>query len=377
MATLKAKKIRGALQKARNVGRAEESVTVDGCTIVLQSMPSSYYDAILKEVEDLEGAEYLHEYQNGYLCRAIVEIEGVDLRDVDFVEDDVPAGNYVVNAIVNTEAKAKKAKEELAKLGIELVLVPPDGSEGERTIMLERHEWIRNQIKTWSQEALAVAWRKYADVVVTGENRAREKVEFRTPDETKEDKFRRLISEAKALENELPSEMLASILAEVGYLQKTSTVELDATTQRLRTVAAQESPKPPSKPVEPEEEDLEEKVEPVRPIMTPEALAQRVRTRTPLNRMAVEESTQQVDQPEQLGLTSVHPNSKTAKIAELEGFDPTDPAITSGYPVVRDHMEVAEISRKAPIDGRGARSIIDAPPVVGLNPRFRPPPRHG
>jgi hypothetical protein len=371
MSTLKAKKIRGALQKARNVGRAEESVTVDGCTIVLQSMPSSYYDAILKEVEDLEGAEYLHEYQNGYLCRAIVEIEGVDLRDVEFVEDDVPAGSYLINACT-TEAKAKKAKEELAKLDIDLVLVPPDGSEGERTILLERHEWIRNQIKTWSQEALAVAWRKYADVVVTGEARAREKVEFRTPDETKEDKFRRLISEAKALENELPPEMLAAILAESGYLQKASAAELDATSQRLRTVVVQEPPKASSKPVEPEEEALEEDVEPVRPVMTPEALAQKVRTRVPLNRMAVEE-------PQQGAISQQPPplNSKTAKIAELEGFDPTDPAITSGYPVMQDSREVPEISKKPPIDGRGARSIIDAPSVVGLNPRFRPPPRHG
>lgn len=369
MSALQAKKIRGALKKAQNVGRSEESVTVDGCTIVLRSMPSSDYDAILKEVEDLDGSEYLHEYQNGYLCRAIAEIEGVDLRNVSFIEEEVPDGSYVINAAVSTEAKAKRAKEELSKLGIDLVVVPPDGSEGERTILLERHEWLRKQIKTWSQEAVAIAWRKYADVVVAGEARAKDKIEFRTPDETPEDKFRRLLSEAKALETTLPEALLTSILAESGYYQKTSATELDQVNQRLKAIAqTQEAPTPiENSPLTPSEEPtrfmaVPPVAEPKKPSssLTAEDLALKIRTRTPLNRV----------EPSEQGVTPrISPNSRAAQIAELEGLDLSDPSLVD-YSAATTIQEVPEISKKAPIDGKSVR--IDAPPMVGLNPRFRP-----
>lgn len=374
MTALQAKRVRGALKKAQNVGRAEESVTIDGCTIVLQSMPSSSYDAILKETEDLEGSEYLHEYQNGYLCRAIVEIEGVDLRNVDFIEDEVPDGSYTLSASVHTESKAQKARDELSKLGIDLVIVPPDGSESERKVLVERHEWLRKIIRTWSQEAVAVAWRKYADVVVSGEARAKDRVEFKTPDETPEDKFRRLLSEAKNLETELPVDMLNAVLAEFGYFQKTSTAELDQANQRLKAVAQTQigpSPEPLQDKVleTPREEPQVEAIETPRsvpPILTAEDLAQRVKSRVPLNRVVVDAPT-----PQSAG---IRPNSRTAQIAEVEGLDLSDPSLVEG-PIDRNMIEVAEVSKRVPIDGKEARRIIDAPPAVGINPRFSP--RHG
>lgn len=377
MATLKSKKLQQALQKAKNVGRAEEAVVIDGCSIVLQSLAPASYEAILQEVSELDGAEHVYAYQLGHVCRSIVEIEGVSLRDVEFVEDDVPVGVYLLSATVDNEAKATKAREALAELGISATLVPPDGEDGTKAVLRERHEWVRQQVATWSQEALAVAWRKYADVVVTGEQRAKEKVEFRTPDETDEDKFRRLLSEARELEQGLPPDLATKALDDLGYMHKSTPEELAEVARRTKEWADEQAAKKAAPAPVPEPMP--------QPVADPVEL---MRTRAPLNQMPVQAPApspppmapaqhmpamvpQQLRQSQQTSEVE----SRASQIAALESeVDPSLFERQNTYLQPTLPREVPEISKpRQVVDGAGVKGILDRPPVAGINPRFRKP----
>lgn len=393
MATLKSKKLHEALKKARNVGRAEESVVVDGCSLVLRSLAPKDYESIVGETEELEGIEYFQGYQMGHVCRSIVEIEGVDLREVDFVEDDVPSGHYVISAACS-KSKAEEAKEALLGLGINLAVVPPDGSEGDRTVLVERHEWVRQRASTWSREAIGVLYRKFADVVTEGERRAREKVEFRVADETDEDKFRRLLGEMKEASGSLPQDLTQKILGDAGYMPKSTPAELEEATRRarefaieqarLKDEAAEEAPLVPVVVASPPAPTYSPPLPPEVPTpTTPQDLQQelmeRLRNRVPMNRAAMQVPVPSSDlvQPSPAGvppqIQSAMAESRAAQIAALEGN--VDPQLVAHEPqVFPPQRETPELSRHIPqIDGKGVKTIIDQRPVVGLNPRFRRP----
>jgi len=375
MATLKSKKLQEALKKAKNVGRHEEPVTIDGCSLVLQSLPSSAYDAVIQEISDLEGAEYAHAYQIGHVCRSIVEIEGVDLREVQFVEDDVPSGTYLVNAVVPNEAKAKKAREVLLKeLGLELTVVPPDGSE-ERTVMVERHEWLRERVASWSQEAVSIAYRKFTDVVVMAGEKAKEGIQFRVADESAEDKFRRLLAEAKEVEGELAPDLAKKVLEDAGYLQKTSEEELAEIKRRaLEFQQEQQRLK--------EEVTKEEAPTPAPQESSPEDVAALMRNRPRLNQQAMNvpvpvQTAERAPQaqparvPPQIA-NAVNLSAKAREIAALEGdVDPTILEHMQQPQSLPKPQEVAELSRPTPgVDRAGFGSIYDTKPVGGINPKF-------
>lgn len=382
MATLKSKKLKEALLKAQLVGLAEESVTVDGCNLVLRSLPQKDYESIVVETQDFENIEYFHAYQMGHVCRSIVEIEGVDLRDADFIEDDVPAGQYLLNATCS-KSKANDAKEALKALGIDLAVVPPDGSEGERTVLVERHEWIRQRASKWSREAISVLYRKFADVVGEGERRARDKVEFKTPDETAEDKYRRLLSEFKEIEGQLPGDLTKKILEDAGYLQKSTAEELEEIARRAREFAIEQAKlkeqvvtsvpepapsltTPPQRPAQAPRQYVASQLPPEEEVQQPvqnlqDELMERLKNRQPLNRVAMQA-------PVPMGASQ---ESRAAQIAALEGtVDPDMVAhVPQPYP---NQIEVPELSRHAPqLDGKSVKGLIDKPPAVGLNPRFR------
>src|SRR3990172_1942117 len=118
MAILQAKKVQEALRKAKQVGLVEEPVTIAGCSMVFRSLTPEAYEAIAEETKELEDLAYVQAFQIGHLCRAIVEIEGVDLRDVDFVETG------------EADAAGKPVK-------------------------IERHAWVRDgYVKTWGREVV-------------------------------------------------------------------------------------------------------------------------------------------------------------------------------------------------------------------------------
>ncbi len=394
MATLKSKKLQEALKKARNVGRAEEPVIVDGCSLVLRSLAPKDYESIVGETEELEGIEYFQSYQMGHVCRSIVEIEGVDLRDVDFIEDDVPSGHYVINATCSKQ-KAEEAKEALAGLGINLTMVPPDGSEGERTVLVERHEWVRERASSWSQEAIAVLYRKFSDVVKEGERRAREKVEFRVSDETDEDKFRRLLGEMKEASGLLPQDLTQKILEDAGYMPKSTPAELEEVTRRARefaieqaqlkkeVVAAAAAPAAPLV-VQPPVAQPVVRAEPLPEVLAAppqdlqQELMERLRNRVPMNRTPMQAPvpvTSQSQAPAGVPpqIQSAMAESRAAQIAALEGN--LDPQLVAhepqGFPPQRETPELSRNIQK--IDGKGVKTLIDQRQTGGLNPRFRRP----
>lgn len=398
MATLKSKKLQEALKKALNVGRAEEALTVDECSLVLRGLAPKDYEDIVNETTELEGIEYYQAYQMGHVCRSIVEIEGVDLRDVEFIEEDVPSGQYLINATCG-KGKAEEAKEVLAKLGLNVTLVPPDASEGMRTSLVERHEWVRQRASSWSREAIGVLYRKYADVVTEGERRARAKVEFRIPDETDEDKFRRLLGEMKELAGQLPPDLTKNIMDNAGYMAKSTPAELEEVARRAREFAIEQAklkeeaaqaeeppppppPVPPPPPPPPVRAEIPTDFPPPPPPAAPQPdiqqeLMERLRNRVPMNRTAMQApvpssvATQPAaGVPPQIQ-AALAESGRASQIAALEGN--LDPLLVAHEPqAFPTQREIPELSRNLQhVDGKSVKSIIDKPPVVGINPRFQ------
>lgn len=274
---LQASRLKGLLDQAKNVGLCEESVTVAGLDVTVRNLRPQDYSDIYKELEPVEeGVEYMHAHQLEHVCRAICEIAGQDLRDVEFIE-----------------VERLNDKEELV------------------TVNIPRHEWVKEEfVSTWGREVVHVVHRKFLDAAAEAEKKAREGVIFKISDETDEEKFRRLLNEAMAASEELPNDMRDAILKESDLLVATSEEELKAANesakqflaeQRARREAREaseegdeEATEEPSEPVAPSPpvrapkqlvEAAEEPSEPAEPPLSPEELMAR---RTPLNREAIE-----------------------------------------------------------------------------------------
>jgi hypothetical protein len=349
---LKATKIQDAIQKAQRVGEAEEKFTIDGCEVVLRSLQPDEYQAILDEIADLEDAAYAKAYREGHLCRSLIEINGESLREYDFIEVEV--------------------EEEV------------EGVKQAKTISLERHKFVADYIlKSWSIPAIDTAFRKFGDVIDKAEALAIEGVEFRLPDETPEDKFRRLLLEVKELEGQIPFELAGRILNEAGYLSRSSKEELESVDHRLSRVAAETDSGGSVAPPQASSAQVEDSTPP--PVQRP--------PRVPLNQMPVSvpvPATPPVTRatpPEEVVARPAIPLSpevmrRSRDLESLEG----DPGMGGGG-VVQSSTRVAESVPGMPItspaghggptkpDPNSLGSILDRKPVGGVNPRYRPPPR--
>ena len=90
MGTLSARTLRESLQKARNIGIVEERLQLfDECEVVVRNLRPDEYEAIHAECKELEEIAYLYGFQFGHVKRAIVELNGQDLRGVEYVEDSM------------------------------------------------------------------------------------------------------------------------------------------------------------------------------------------------------------------------------------------------------------------------------------------------
>src|SRR5688572_11238341 len=116
MPTMKANRLKAVLEKARNAGQVEESVTIAGLDLVLTSLTAQTLATIHDELKDVSESAYAVEYQIEHVCRAIVEVDGTSLREANFIEVDA---------------------EE------------PGGP----ALKVERHQWLRdNLVSTWSYD---------------------------------------------------------------------------------------------------------------------------------------------------------------------------------------------------------------------------------
>ncbi len=211
MGTISARALRESLQKAENVGIVEERFPLDDLELVVRNLRPDEYEALNSDVKDLDGLEYLYGFQLGHVKRAIVEMNGTDLRDVQYVEDE---------------------EDDPKKPGTT------------RTVKLELADWLlKNYLCTWSKEAVFVAYRKVEDAVAQAEKKAKNGIEFLTPDETDEDRFRRLAGELKELEDALPAKLVDHVLDQNGYMRKSTADEVKRAMETADRIAREEEAK--------------------------------------------------------------------------------------------------------------------------------------
>jgi hypothetical protein len=357
MAVLKASRLKAVLDKARNAGQVEESVTIAGLDLSFRSLHSEAYNDILAELNEVSETSYPMCYQIEHVCRSLVEIDGQDLRDVDYVE------------------------------------VEGEGVSG--PVKVERHQWVRdNLVSTWSREMVQIAFRKVLDAVAGAEQKASEGVQFRVESESDEEKYRRLLSEAKEVAADVPDELRAAILKELGLLEGASLAELESLDMRARTWAAEDGA-----PKVDEVIAVEEPPTPVGPPRAPVQIVQAATSdfaeaaterpeelmarRTPLNRTAIQEPMPQA-QPESVASVAnrrsppppadqVH--TVSSRYAAIEGLaaDPNfEPQHMPGQNPYEGNDPVVLEQRRVPVDKEGAKTILDKPPVSGRNPKYSP-----
>jgi hypothetical protein len=334
MRTVSAKKLSVAIEKARGVGLVEERVTMGECEFVLRSLRPDEYDAIIEDTKGLDDIAYVHAYQKAHVCRAIVELNGVDLRETRFVEDE---------------------EDDPKKPGTM------------RRVNLELHAWIdRNVLSTWGREAIFTTYRKLGEVVAEAEKRAKDGITFRTPEETDEEKYRRLLGEVRETEEDLPPDLAVRILGEFSYQHATTEEEVRAAAERLAQVAPEPLPEQPL----PEPEAAPEP-EPEATGPSPEEVMQ---ARTPLNRVVLPAG--RVPQVLNTPPPDLEPASRPLRSAQIADLEGDVAAMPGAAPLPPKPTEVATLERKAaPINAGAAATIFERPPSGGINPRYRPPPK--
>lgn len=332
MDTLQESKLKTALQKAKNVGRIEEPVTIAGCSIVLQSLSPDEYEAINEETKELEDMAYLHAYQIEHLCRSIVEVEGIDLRGMKFIEVD---------------------------------------GEGDKKVKLERHAWLRDEyLRSWGREAIVSAWRKMLEVFAKADEKAKEGIQFSIAEETDEGRFRRLIGEMKEAAGELPDELVLKVLDEEGLMLKATKAELDAVNEALKTTegVAPEAPPQPTPAV------VQNPNIGATASLSPEQASALMANRVPLNRQAVDVPPPQATQaPTTVSAgrrVEVPPEIRQAAVPVQNLSRADRPPMPEILPP--DPKEIVEIKRPAPV---ATMPVIDGPPATGINTRYQPPRR--
>jgi hypothetical protein len=348
MRIISAKKLSEALSKAQGVGLVEERFTISDCEIVLRNLRPDEYEAIIEDTKELPDLAFTNAYQRAHVCRSIVEINGVDLRDVRFVETE------------EDDAKTGKA----------------------RTLKLELHTYLDKQVlATWSKEAIFTAYRKVGDVITIAEDQAKKGIVFRIPEEAPEDKLRRLLGELRETEEDMPFEVIARTLDEFGYSHKMTSSEALAVEDRLSKlseVLPKESEAAPEKPAVVETQPVAAPLDPS--TASGKDLQEALARRTPLNQLPV--NVPSVVRTVPTASDATETKSRSATIAALEG-NMADSAELAGPPnqayqlPTRDvSNEIAELSHKAlPVNAKEVSRILDQPPSGGINPRFRPPQR--
>jgi hypothetical protein len=364
MRIVAAKQLREALAQARGVGIVEEPFEMGGLPMVVRSLRPDEHEAILADCEGMDDLVYLHTLQRAHVSRGLVEVAGLDLREVDFVEDET------------TDEKGRTKK-----------------------VRVERHRWVAdNVLTTWGRESLYTAYRKVGDAIQKAEAKAAEGVTFLVPDESEEDRSRRLIGEAKEVLGELPPLVRRRVLDDYGLMEQSTAAENKNAQETLDAVAREQAAKEAEEaqgvtaeaPAEEAPVDVSTlrrglaQVQQVPPSPPP---------RQPLNRVV--DVSPDLGPPAPVMASPVPPQASPgpsvsrrsaelaaqAEAAERElGLLPVAPVASQGAPPVPlgvPRGEPVELRGRAPVDpakaAQAAASIIETQPAAGINPFFRPP----
>jgi len=354
--TLQVEQLKSVLERAKNTGICEEAVTVSGLSLVVRSLPPEAYNDIYAELEACaEGSEYMHGHQIEHVCRAICEIEGEDLRDVEYIEVE---------------------KENPDTHELEMVKVP-------------RHEWLKdNLMATWSREVIHTLYRKFMDAVNQATEEATKGIVFRVETETAEEKFRRLLGEAVLAGDDIPDDMREAILKEHDLLSATSEEELAKFNEDAKKFLAEQRTKmgldereaPKTTPAPPPSEPPPSTV-PIEDLMA---------SRTPMNQEAVQERTPITPEtrvevankrpPLPAGIEVVDLGKKgaerAAQFAALEEAAASDGlALDEGVSpnqVYQIHQG-GHVLEKRTQQGVKSPLVIDKKPTGGINKKYNPP----
>lgn len=363
MSILSARTLRDSLQKAKGVGLVEERFTVGDCEVVVRNLRPDHYEDILADCKGLDDVGYLNAFQIGHVSRAIIELNGQDFRDVEFVDDEEP---------------------------------DPKKPGQMKPVKLLLHRWLEvNVLSTWSKEAVYVAYRKVGDVVEKAEKQSKEGIQFLVSDETPEEKFRRVAGEMMELRDEVPPAIVERVLDDHGLMLKTTAEEAKMAMEAANVLAREQIAK------EKAEAAAVEPPEPEPPAPVPDIM----RTRQPLN--TAPRDIQRPDAPPPQNIVpavrqqpvlpadavAAHAiqgpavigsaAARAAQMAALE-MDADQVGALDGEPQqqVAYNLATGQMSqvpmlehKQEQSDPKQAATIIDQPPRVGLNPHFRSPRR--
>lgn len=367
MGTLSARTLRDSLQKAKGVGLVEERFTIGDCDVVVRSLRPDEYEALITDCKGLEDVTYLNTFQMGHVNRALVELNGVSFRDVQFVDDEEP---------------------------------DPKKPGQMKPVKLELHRWLeKNVLNSWGKEALYVAYRKVADAVEKAETQSQEGIQFLTAEETPEEHFRRLVGEMVALQEDVPTLIVERVLDENGLMLKTTAEEVKRAMEAAGNLAWEEIQKQKAEAAA--AQVVETAPPPVEapapaPLVESPSPADLMRRRQPLNTGRVEAPPTQAQPvlpasrqppappPEATPVGAIQgppltgsAATRSAQMAALEAEADMVGALSDGPPEGFDPSLRPQIipileRRQEPGDPNAAAKIIDQPPRVGLNPHYRP-----
>ncbi len=412
MGIISGKKITDALAKAKDVGVVEEPLTLGELSIVLRNLRPDQYTAIYEENKEREGIDSLFNFQKSHVCRSIVEINGIDLRDVTLVEVDEPIKDpktqeYVIDPATN-EPKTKKVR-------------------------LERHDYIRQYVLDGlTKEPLLTVWRKFNDVLKLSEDKAKDGVKFVLPEMTPEERLREALGQVREVIDEVPAAMAEQALEEAGLMRISTADEIkramEATDRLAREqeaaaqqAQAEQAPPPPQAPPQqapPQHQQVPlTGAPPTGPRVrqpTPEELMAR---RTPMNRDNVQIPSPTIQPaiaspnaapppgppqppPQVSGEAVIAAAQRTSQIARLEAESldlevpvppPGDPTMqlrhvppaqqgpTTEHAPNAPHLrtgvppEVAVLQKgRDRVDMKAFDATLNKPPAAGINPKYRP-----
>lgn len=365
MSILSARTLRDSLQKARGVGLVEERFTVGDCEVVVRNLRPDHYEDILADCKGLDDVGYLNMFQIGHVSRAVVELNGLDFRDAEFVDDEEP---------------------------------DPKKPGQMKPVKLPLHKWLeKNVIGTWGKEALYIAYRKVGDVVEKAEKQSKEGIQFLIADETPEEKFRRVAGEMMELRDEVPSAIVEKVLDDHGLMLKTTAEEAKMAMEAANALAQEQAAREKAEAAEVAQAPVEDP--------TPAPVQDVMRTRQPLNTAprdiqrpdaqpgpnvvpavrgpappppADAVATHAIQGPAIVGSAA----ARAAQMAALETDADQVGALVGELPEGAFNLATGQMSRVPMLehkqeqsDPKLAATIIDQPPRVGLNPHFRPPRR--
>jgi hypothetical protein len=355
--SVSARDLINSLGKALDMGVTEEPFEILGHSLVVRNLRPTEVEAVLASCKGLEDLTYLNVYQGEHVARGLVEFDGVDLRAVDFIDDEEP---------------------------------DPKKPGSTRKVRVERHKWLMDKIlSSWGPDAIHLTYLKIGDCTLKASTAAREGIQFAQAEESVEERIRRLLGEAVELEDDLPSTLFAKILDDYGLIRKSTLAEMKHAEEILDKVrreeeaAAQPEPTKEASPPEPEPEPgvvsaasimanrkpLHQQV----PVPPPERIVPKAPLPAPAQ---THQPTPTHQAPKQ---TSV--SSRAAELAALEGDADVAGVLADhtlhGVPVVRS--EAVELRPMALLTEQQANEqlsgILDSHPssLGGVNPKFRPP----